>query len=122
MIRRLLADSDLNRAIVTGTLRRNLDLDFKTRDDLPLDGMPDDIVLDIAAKDFRVLVSHDVGTMWEHFREHVKRRSSPGLVLIPQSLSIALAIECLLLVCAACDARDLQNRICLAPSLVMYSP
>ena len=55
-----------------------------------------------------------------HFRKFTRRQMSPGLVLVPQSLSIGAAIEAILTICEACDDCDLENRICLLPSFVIY--
>ncbi len=85
MILSLLADADLNRAIVNGLTRRNLRVDFRTAEEIPLEGRPDAEVLPIAASQNRVLVSHDVTTMPAHFREFVENVQSPGLILIPES-------------------------------------
>lgn len=52
-----------------------------------------------SAQDRRILVSHDVSTMPDHFREYTRRRVSPGLVLVPQELSIGKAIENILVIC-----------------------
>ena len=120
MIRRLLADYDLNLAIVAGVVRRSPEIDFKRAEEVPLEGLKDSAVLRVAAQEHRVLVSHDVSTMPGHIREFVRERTSPGVVVIPQDLSIGKAIEDLLLICEACDPRDLENRACLIPSLVMY--
>jgi Domain of unknown function (DUF5615) len=84
MIRRLLADADLNGAIVSGVIGRSASLDFKRAEEVPLEGLHDDVVLAIAAEDRRVLVSHDVSSMLNHFREYIRRGSSPGVILIPQ--------------------------------------
>jgi hypothetical protein len=120
MILRLLADADLNAAIIYGVIRRNAELDFRRAEDVPLEGLDDEAVLDVAAHDARVLVSHDVSTMPDHFREYTRRHVSPGLVLVPQELSIGKAIENILIICEACDEGDLENMICLVPSLAMY--
>ena len=125
MIRRLLADADLNLAIVAGVVRRNAEIDFKRAEAVPLEGLEDLAVLAIAAQGQRVLVSHDVSTMPGHLREFVGERSSPGVpgvIVIPQELSIGRAIEDVLLICEVCDSQDLENRVCLVPSLVMYGP
>ena len=120
MIRRLLADSDLNLAIVAGVVRRNPEIDFKRAQEVPLEGLKDSTVLKMAAQEHRVLVSHDVSTMPGHLRDFARDRTSPGVVVIPQQLSVGKAIEDLLLIREACDPRDLENRVCLIPSLVMY--
>jgi len=61
-----------------------------------------------------------VSTMRTHFERFVAGEHSPGLILIPQGLSIAGAIESILLLCEACEEAELENKICLVPSLVMY--
>jgi hypothetical protein len=65
---RFLADADLNKAIVSGVLRRESSLDFLTAQAAGLRRMTDPEVLALAAEQQRVLVSHDVGTMPAHFR------------------------------------------------------
>ena len=60
MIRRLLADADLNLPIVAGVVRRNVEIDFKRAEEVPLEGLKDAAVLTVAAQEHRVLVSHDV--------------------------------------------------------------
>ena len=76
MIRRLLADADLNGAIVSGVVRRNARLDFKRAEEVPLEGLSDEAVLAVAAEDGRVLVSHDITTMPDHFRAYTLHRQS----------------------------------------------
>jgi hypothetical protein len=89
VIRRFLADADLNSAIISGVARRSAHVDFKRAEEVPLEGLRDDVVLAIAAESRRVLVSHDVSTMPEAFHEYVRHRVSPGVILIPQQLSIS---------------------------------
>ena len=119
MINRLLADADLNRAIISGVVRRNTGIDFKRAEEIPLEGLADEVVLRAAAQEHRVLVSHDVSTMPGHLRNFASTSASPGVIVIPQDLSVGKAIEYLLLICEVCDAPDLANRVCLVPSLVI---
>ncbi len=96
-------------------------LDFRRAEAVPLEGLDDTIVLAKAAENGRVLVSHDVTTMALHFREFAAKQTSPGLVLIPQRrMSIGQAIESLVLLWEVLEAADLENRICLFPSLAIY--
>jgi Domain of unknown function (DUF5615) len=88
-----LADADLNRAIVDGVVLRNRQVQFHRAEEVPLEGLPDPEVLSIAAARNCVLVSHDVSTMPQHFRQFVIHSYSPGLVLIPQAVPIGTAIE-----------------------------
>jgi Domain of unknown function (DUF5615) len=109
---RFLADSDLNRAIVSGVLRREPSLDFLTAHAAGLQGMNDTEVLALAAERPRVLVSHDVGTMPAHFRAFRNAgKHSSGVFLIPQSLDIGTAIDELLLIWLASEASEWEDRL-----------
>ena len=89
---------------------------------MPLAALDDHNVLELCAQQGRVLVSHDVTTMESTFRTFVRAQKSPGLVLIPQTrVSIGQAIECLILLWEVVNPKEMENRICLVPSLVIYS-
>jgi Domain of unknown function (DUF5615) len=78
---RFLADADLDYAIVQGVRRREPAIDFKSANDAGLEGSPDVGVLEVAAEEGRVLVSHDKGAMPIHFaaRSHHGLKS-PGVL------------------------------------------
>src|SRR5580693_2569803 len=109
---RFQADADLKRTIVSGLLRRDPGMDFQTASGAGLQGLTDLEVLAIAARDGRILVSHDKRTMPYHFSEFIKTRTSPGLLIVPQQMTIALAIEELLLIWSASEPDEWVNRIC----------
>lgn len=118
---RFQADADLKHAIIAGVLRRAAGVDFQRAEAGPLEGLDDRVVLALAADEGRVLVSHDQNTMEGHFREFIRTRNSPGLILIPQRrVNIGQAIESLVLIWDVLDAANLETRVCLFPSLVIY--
>ena len=109
---RFLADADLNRVIVSGVLRREPSLDIMTADAAGLRGLSDDEVLDLAEKQQRVLVSHDVGTMPVHFRAHRSAgKHCAGVFLIPQSIDVAASIDELVLIWHVSEASEWENRL-----------
>jgi hypothetical protein len=113
---RFLADADLNKAILTGVLRREPTVDFLTAHAAGLRSMTDSQVLALAAEQQRVLVSHDVGTMPAHFRAFRNAgKHSPGVVLVPQTLDLATAIDEILTIWLASDAADWENRLVWMP-------
>jgi hypothetical protein len=113
---RFLADADLNKAIVSGVLRREPSLDFLTAQAAGLRRMTDPEVLALAAEQHRVLVSHDAGTMPAHFRAFRNAgRQSPGVFLISQRLDVGNAIDELLLAWVASDASEWENRLVWLP-------
>ena len=95
---RFQADNDLRKAILRGAVRREPRLDFRSAQSARLDGVRDTEVLALAARDGRILVSHDFQTMPGHFREFTERERSPGVLLITQDLPIGEAVACLLLI------------------------
>jgi uncharacterized protein DUF5615 len=111
-----LADADLNRAIVSGVLRREPSLDFLTAQAAGLRGMNDHEVLALAAERQRVLVSHDAGTMPAHFRAFRSAgKHSAGVFLVPQSVDVGTAIDELLLIWLASEASEWENRLVWLP-------
>lgn len=82
----------------------------------PLEWLVDPIVLALAAEDSRVLVSHDVNTMENHFRRFVHNNTSPGLILIPQQdVSVGQAIESLVFHWEVLDTSELEKPHLLDP-------
>ena len=112
---RFLADADLNRAVVSGVVRREPSVDFLTAQAAGLRGMDDSAVLTLAAELKRVVVSHDVGTMPAHFARFVATRPSPGLIIVDQDLDIRRGIEELLLIWTATDIDEWRDKIGFVP-------
>jgi hypothetical protein len=112
---RFLADADLKRAIVSGVKRREPSVDFLSAQAAELEGIADSDVLAIGAREGRILVSHDFGTMPHHFHDFVSRRDSPGVFLISQALPIGSAVESLLEIWAASDSAEWENQLTYLP-------
>lgn len=78
--------------------------------------MSDIEVLEVAAGQQRVLVSHDVGTMPTHFSAFCRAGNhSPGVFLIPQHLDTSTAIEELVVVWLASEAEEWEDRLVWLP-------
>lgn len=105
------ADADLNEHIVDAVRRRNPAIDFQTADEAGIRGLPDPAVLTFAAREGRLLVSHDRKTMPTHFANFVATQDSPGVVLIGQKLPLSIAIEELLLIAEASEDEEWLNTI-----------
>jgi hypothetical protein len=112
---RFQADADLNEDIVTGLLRREPGIDFQTAVVAGLRGFTDQQVLQLAAEQGRVVVSHDRKTMPRHFAEFIQRKSSPGLIILSQKTDLLAAIEDLLLSWVASEAEEWTDRLCTIP-------
>jgi hypothetical protein len=94
-----LVDEDFDNDIVRGLIRRSRSIDIIRVQDLGLSGRPDPEILEYAARDDRVLLTHDVSTMKSHAFDRVARgEAMPGVFAVSQSLPIGAAIEALLLI------------------------
>jgi len=91
---KLAADEDFNNRIVRGVLRRAPEIDLRRVQDAGLLAAGDPSVLEWAAGEGRVLLTHDVTTMKEHaFNRISAGLPMPGVFEISQALSIGVAIE-----------------------------
>jgi predicted nuclease of predicted toxin-antitoxin system len=68
---RLAADENFNGDIVRGLLRRNPKLDIIRVQDVGLSGADDPSVLQWAADQGRVLVTHDISTLAKHASDRI---------------------------------------------------
>jgi uncharacterized protein DUF5615 len=109
------ADADLNQIIVLATIRREPAIDFQMAVIAGLTGLDDVQVLERAAREGRVLVTHDRKTMPRYFSEFIAKQSSPGLLIVPQYLSVAAAVEDLILIWSATEAEEWVDRIGFLP-------
>ena len=93
-VHRLIADENLDEAIVDGTRLLLPDLDFVFAKDVGLLRTDDSLILAWAAANGCVLVTHDVNTMAGFAYDRIRSGlSMPGLVVIPRDLPIGRAVD-----------------------------
>lgn len=109
------ADADLNQNIVTGVLRREPAIDFQTATAAKLEGVKDIEVLAIAAKEKRILISHDRKTMPSEFAQFIIDNQSSGVIIVSRRVPIETIIEELILIWAVSSAEEWINRIAKIP-------
>ena len=91
---RFLADEDFDNDILRGMLRRLPDLGIVRAQDVGLSGALDPAVLEWAAQEGRVLLTHDVSTMTAHAYARVTSDlPMPGLFAVSQLAPISQVIE-----------------------------
>jgi Domain of unknown function (DUF5615) len=118
---RFLADADLNQAIVIGVLGREAALDFLSATEADLEGRSDADVLEFAASQDRIVVSHDTSTMPLHFSDRLRSgRMSPGVFLVRQRASVGQVVEAILLVWSASAPEEWAGQIHYLPSLARH--
>ena len=93
---RFLADEDVDFDIVKGLRFREPSIDILSVKESDLRGTKDTVLLELAAEQERILISHDRRTMTRHFRERLAAgKSNPGLFIVPQRSAIGEIIESL---------------------------
>ena len=95
---RLVADENFNGDIVRGLLRRKSGLDVVRLQDIGLSGADDSAVLEWAAQEGRVLLTHDVATITRYAYERVQAgQPMPGVFEVSRVVPVGRAIEDILL-------------------------
>jgi len=114
---RFQADNDLKRIIVDATLRREPRINFQTARAAHLDDLDDQAVLEVAASQSRILVSHDKRTMPTAIASFIASGcTSPGVLLvIPQDAAIRDVVETLFLIWRDDRPNDWRNLIAKIP-------
>lgn len=112
---RFQADADLDGRIVRGLKRRSRDIDIRTAASAGFAGLKDPEVLRLSTEDNRVLVSQDRRTMPAHFAEYLATANSSGVILLREAISLAVAIEELVLIWTASEAEEWINHLAWIP-------
>jgi len=95
---RWVADENFNNDIVRGLLRRKPDVDIVRVQDVGLSGADDPTLLEWAADEGRVLLTHDVSTITQYAYERVEAgKPMPGVFEISRDIPMGVVIEDLIL-------------------------
>lgn len=115
---KLLFDEDFNGRILRGVLRRQPQLDLvRAQDVLTREERNDDRkVLEWAASEQRVLITHDVTTMGPFAEDRVAAGlPMPGVFEVSQDVPIGVAIEEILLLAECSFEKEWENQIRFLP-------
>ena len=95
---RWVADENFNNDIVRGLLRRKPDVDIVRVQDVGLSGADDPTLLEWAADEGRILLTHDVSTITRYAYERVEAgKPMPGVFEISRDIPMGVVIEDLIL-------------------------
>ena len=95
---RWLADENFKRAVFLGLRRRRPAIDIVRVQDTHLKGKPDPVLLEWAAQEGRLLLTHDFATMPHHAYRRLQRGlPTTGVVQADPGASVGLLIEHVLL-------------------------
>ncbi len=109
---RFLADENLNSDIVRGLQRRRAELDIVRVQDVGLYGAEDPDILAWAAREDRILLTHDVSTMTRFAYERVSAgEPMPGMFEVGRSVTIGRIIDDILLLADASEDGEWEGQV-----------
>jgi len=112
----LVADENFNNNIVRGLLRQRPDLDVVRVQDVGLRGKEDPVLLEWAAKEGRVLLTHDAATMAYYAYERVREgKPMPGIIEVADDLPIGRVMEDILLLAEYSERGEWEGQIIYLP-------
>ena len=113
---RFLIDEDFDNRIFRGLVRRIPELDIIRVQDTDVATSSDPTILEWATTENRVLLTHDVNTMTYYFKRHLEKgHTSPGILFVPQTLPISIAIDELVLVAKYSVDGEYENQLRFIP-------
>jgi hypothetical protein len=113
---RFLADENLNNNIVRALRLRERAPDVVRVQDVGLIGQDDPTVLEWAARERRLVVTHDVSTMTRFAYERIAAsKSMPGLIEVVVGAQVGVVIDDLLLLAEASDEGEWEGQILYLP-------
>jgi Domain of unknown function (DUF5615) len=112
----LIADENFNNDIVRGLLRKKPDLDIVRVQEVGLRGADDPAILEWAANEGRVVLTHDAATMTYYAYERVRvGLSMPGVIEVADDLPLGQVIEDILLLAEYSNKGEWESQVIYLP-------
>lgn len=109
---RFLSDQDFNSRIVEALRTRVPEVDVLSVRDIGLAEAADPDILERAAHERRVLLTHDANTMIAVADQRLRAGTHhAGVVKVPQTMAIGPAVEDLVLIASTATAEDLDDQV-----------
>ena len=109
---RLLADENFNGSILRGLVRRKPEIDLVRVQDVGLSGADDPAVLAWAAREGRVLLTHDQATVPKYAYERIAiGLPMPGVFVGDTNLPVQQAINDLLLLVECSEEHEWEGQV-----------
>lgn len=113
---RFLMDENFDARILAGLLRLDSTVSVVRVQDVGLSGADDETVLELAAKEARLLLTHDRKTIPSFANKRVLAGDTmPGVVVVSASCPLRLAIDTLLLLAGASRDGEWEGQILSVP-------
>ncbi|HEX2622804.1 MAG TPA: DUF5615 family PIN-like protein [Phototrophicaceae bacterium] len=109
---KLLCDENFDNTVLRGLLRRNPDFDIVRVQDVGLMGADDPEILEWAANEGRIVLTHDVQTMVDFAYQRVAAgKPMPGLFEVKRELAPGLVIEEIILLIECSLPDEWENKV-----------
>lgn len=109
---KFLADENLDNTIIRGLFRRNSTLDIVRVQDVGLSGKDDPTVLEWAAQEGRVLLTHDVATITRYAYDRVRQsQTMPGVIEVSTDAPVGRVIEDVLVLVECGQEGELEGQV-----------
>ncbi len=113
---KFLADENFNNDILRGVWRRIPDVSFTRVQDTEIAGADDPRVLEYAAEQGYIVLTHDVNTMRGYFYDRVKEKLPvPGLFLVHKQTPVGRVVDALELIILASEESDWMGNATYVP-------
>jgi predicted nuclease of predicted toxin-antitoxin system len=109
---KFLADENFDNTIIRGLFRRNPTLDIVRVQDVGLSGKDDPTVLEWAAQERRILLTHDVATITRYAYDRVRAgQLMPGVIEISTDAPVGRVIEDILVLVECSQEGELEGQV-----------
>jgi predicted nuclease of predicted toxin-antitoxin system len=113
---RLASDEDFDNDILRGLIRQRPELDIVRVQDIGLASKHDTLLLEWAAQESRIILTHDRQTMTKYAYERLRSgQPMPGILVVRQSLPIGGIIENILLLLEASLVGEWEGQVRYVP-------
>ena len=113
---KFLADENFNNDILRGVWRRIPDVSFTRVQDTEIAGVDDRRVLEYAAEQGYIVLTHDVNTMRGYFYDRVQEKLPvPGLFLVHKQTPVGRVVDALELILLASEESDWIGKVTYVP-------
>ncbi len=109
---KLLADENFDNTVVRGLFRRSPKIDIIRVQDVGLSGKDDPTILDWAAQEGRILLTHDVSTITRYAYDRVRQgQTMPGVIEVSLDAPVGRVIEDILVLVECSQEGELEGQV-----------
>ncbi len=109
---KLLADENFDNTVVRGLFRRSPKIDIIRVQDVGLSGKNDPTILDWAAQEGRILLTHDVSTITRYAYDRVRQgQTMPGVIEVSLDAPVGRVIEDILVLVECSQEGELEGQV-----------